>query len=161
MPSSVKQICTICHDDGITNEAYTWCTECEVFFCGDCEKPHRKSRLSKNHRIMAAIDYKKIPTFMQEMSSQYRDHKKKFELYCSFHTCPCCVQCIIDKHQKCQDMTPLSDILKQVKSSASIQIFETDLHDVKENLDNAMKHLKIGSVQTIFKSKSGLGKSGV
>ncbi|CAC5374089.1 unnamed protein product [Mytilus coruscus] len=129
-------------DDGISNEADTWCTECEFFFCGDCEKPHRKTRLYKNHKTMSVEDYQKLPAFMQERSSQCRDHNKKFELYCSFHSYPCCVQCITDKHQKCQDLKPLSDILKQVKSSASVQIFEKDLKDVKENLDKAIKYLK-------------------
>ncbi|XP_071162047.1 uncharacterized protein [Mytilus edulis] len=142
MASSVKQLCTICNDDGISNSAVIWCTECEVLFCGDCEKPHSKSRLSKNHKTMSADDYQKLPTFMQEISSQCQDHKKKFELYCSFHACPCCVQCVTDKHKMCQEMKPLSDILQQVKSSASVQLFEKDLKDVKENIDTAILYLK-------------------
>ncbi|XP_071165938.1 uncharacterized protein [Mytilus edulis] len=142
MASSVKQLCTICNDDGISNSAVIWCTECEVLFCGDCEKPHSKSRLSKNHKTMTADDYQKLPTFMQEISSQCQDHKKKFELYCSFHACPCCVQCVTDKHKMCQEMKPLSDILQQVKSSASVHLFEKDLKDVKENIDTAILYLK-------------------
>ncbi|CAC5393967.1 unnamed protein product [Mytilus coruscus] len=142
MASSVKHLCTICHDDGISQSAVTWCTECEVFFCGDCEKLHRKSRLSKNHNTMSDEDYQKLPTFMQEISSQCRDHKMKFELYCFFHTCLCCVQCVTEKHKKCQDMKTLSEILKKVKSSASVHLFENDLKNVKENLDTAIKYLK-------------------
>ncbi|XP_063418730.1 E3 ubiquitin-protein ligase Midline-1-like [Mytilus trossulus] len=142
MASSVKQFCTICYDDGISNSAVTWCTECEIFFCEPCQKPHGKSRLSKNHKTMSVENYQKIPTFIQEISSQCKDHSKKFELYCSYHACPCCVQCTTDKHQKCHDMKPLSDILKQVKSSASVQLLKTDLKDVKENLDTAIKYLK-------------------
>ncbi|CAC5391109.1 unnamed protein product [Mytilus coruscus] len=142
MASSVKHFCTICNDDGISNTADTWCMECEHFFCGNCEKTHSKSRLSKNHKTFSAEDYQKLPTFKKEISSQCRDHKKKFELYCSFHACPCCVQCLTDKHKICQDMKPLSDIVQQVKSSASVQLFEKDLKDVKENLDTAIKYLK-------------------
>ncbi|CAG2230093.1 unnamed protein product [Mytilus edulis] len=142
MASSVKQLCTICHDDGICNSAVTWCTDCEVLFCGDCKKTHTKSHLSKNHKTMSVDDYQKLPTFMQEISSHCQDHKKKFELYCSFHACPCCVQCVTDKHKKCQEMKPLSDILQQVKSSASVQLFEKDLKDVKENIDTAIQYLK-------------------
>ncbi|CAG2225953.1 unnamed protein product [Mytilus edulis] len=142
MASSVQKPCTICHDDGISNSAVTWCTECEFFFCGDCDKTHSKSHLSKHHKTMSAEDYQKLPTFMQEISSQCRDHKKKYELYCSFHACPCCVQCVTDKHKKCQEMKPLSDILQQVKSSASVQLFEKDLKNVKENLDTAIKYMK-------------------
>ncbi|XP_071162053.1 tripartite motif-containing protein 2-like [Mytilus edulis] len=91
---------------------------------------------------MSADDYQKLPTFMQEISSQCQDHKKKFELYCSFHACPCCVQCVTDKHKMCQEMKPLSDILQQVKSSASVQLFEKDLKIVKENIDTAIKYLQ-------------------
>ncbi|CAC5421855.1 unnamed protein product [Mytilus coruscus] len=155
MASSKQHVCTICHDDRISNRAVSWCTECEVFFCEDCEKPHRMSRLSKNHKTMSAEDYQQLPTFMQEISSQCRDHKKKFELYCSFHACPCCVQCITDTHQKCQEMKPLLDVLKQVKSSASVQLLEKDLKNVKDNLDKTITYLKTRiSTNNIQKAKA-------
>ncbi|XP_063426842.1 uncharacterized protein LOC134710417 [Mytilus trossulus] len=142
MASSVKHFCTICEYDGISNTAVTWCTECEVFFCGDCEKTHSKSGLSKHHKTMSADNYKKLPTFMQQISSQCRDHNTMIEFYCSFHACPCCVECVTDKHKKCQDMKHLSDTLQQVKASASVQLFEKDLKNVKENLDTAIMYLK-------------------
>ncbi|CAC5391102.1 unnamed protein product [Mytilus coruscus] len=150
MTSSIKHFCTICHERRIIKGAVTWCIECEVFFCGDCEKPHRSSRLYKNHKTMSVKDYQKLPTIIQNISSQCKDHKKQFELYCSFHACPCCVQCFSDKHKKCQDMKPLSDILKQVKSSASVQLFENDLKDVMENFDTVIKYMKtrISSINT-------------
>ncbi|CAC5397508.1 unnamed protein product [Mytilus coruscus] len=91
---------------------------------------------------MSSEDYHMLPAFMQEISSQCKDHKKKFELYCSFLASPCYAQCITDEHRKCQDMKPLSDILKQVKSSASVQLFHQDLKNVKENLDTSIKFLK-------------------
>ncbi|CAG2210491.1 unnamed protein product [Mytilus edulis] len=141
MASLVTDYCTLCNDDGTSTEAVRWCIECEVFLCTDCEKHHKKSRSSKAHNTMSTIDYHNLPTFMKEISSQCRDHKKKYELYCSFHACPCCVMCITDKHQKCQEMKPLSDVLKQVKSSASVQLFEKDLKDVKENLEEIIKYL--------------------
>ncbi|CAC5391087.1 unnamed protein product [Mytilus coruscus] len=39
-------------------------------------------------------------------------------------------------------MKQLSEILKQVKSSASVQLLENDMKDVRENLDDAIKYLK-------------------
>ncbi|CAG2255683.1 unnamed protein product [Mytilus edulis] len=122
MTSSVTQLCTICHDGGVSKEAITWCIECEVFFCGDCEKPHRMSRLFKNHKTISSQGYQELPSFMQEGGSQCRDHNKKFELYCPTHAYPCCAQCITDNHKKCQQMKPLSDILKEVKSPGIEQI---------------------------------------
>ncbi|CAG2256474.1 unnamed protein product [Mytilus edulis] len=98
---------------------------------------------------MSAEDYQKLPTFMQEISSQCRDHKKKYELYCSFHACPCCVQCVTDKHKKCQEMKPLSDILQQVKSSASVQLFEKDLKNVKKTwLSHKTYKTRISTINT-------------
>ncbi|XP_071161567.1 E3 ubiquitin-protein ligase TRIM71-like [Mytilus edulis] len=142
MASSGRDCCTLCNDDdGTSTEAVTWCTECEVLLCAGCEKHHTKSKASKDHKTMSTTDYHNLPKFMLEISSQCRDHNKKFELYCSFHACPCCVQCITDKHKKCQDLKPLSDILKQVKSSASVQLFEKDLKNVKENLEEIIKYL--------------------
>ncbi|CAG2232743.1 unnamed protein product [Mytilus edulis] len=96
---------------------------------------------------MSTKDYHNLPKFMQEISSQCRDHKKKYELYCSFHACPCCVTCITDKHKNVKKMKPLSDILKQVKSSASVQLFEKDLNDNKKYLDD------LDSKQSKLKSK--------
>ncbi|XP_052058820.1 uncharacterized protein LOC127699119 [Mytilus californianus] len=142
MASSDRDFCTLCYDDdGSSTEAVTWCIECEVFLCTDCEKHHIKSRTSKDHKTISTKDYHKLPKFMQEISSQCKDHKKQFELYCSFHDCPCCVTCITDHHKKCQEMKPLSDILMQVKSSASVQLFEKDLKNVKEDFEEIIKYL--------------------
>ncbi|XP_063442158.1 uncharacterized protein LOC134722468 [Mytilus trossulus] len=142
MASSDREGCTLCTNDGTFTEAVTWCIECEVFLCLYCEKPHKESRISKAHKTMSKKDYHNLPKFMKEVSSQCKDHKKKYELYCSFHACPCCVTCITDKHKNCQDMKPLSDILKQVKSSASVPLFEKDLNNVKENFQEIIKYLK-------------------
>ncbi|CAC5391103.1 unnamed protein product [Mytilus coruscus] len=150
MSSSAKHICTICHYDDISKAAVTWCTECEVFFCGDCEKPHKKLIVTMNHKTMSSQDYQKLPTFMQKISSTCRDHNNKLEHYCSFHACPCCDQCITDKHQNCADIKPLSYIIRQVSASASVQLCENDLKDMIENLDKAIKYLKarINTVNT-------------
>ncbi|CAG2218122.1 unnamed protein product [Mytilus edulis] len=52
-------------------------------------------------------------------------------------------------------MKPLSDILKKVKSSASVQLFEKDLKDVKENLEEIIKYLNHRiNTSTIQKTKA-------
>ncbi|CAG2226724.1 unnamed protein product [Mytilus edulis] len=76
MASSDRDCCTLCKDDGTSTEAVTWCIECEVFLCTDCEKHHKKLRMSKVHNTMSTKDYHDLPKFMQEISSQCSDHKK-------------------------------------------------------------------------------------
>lgn len=49
---------------------------------------------------------------------------------------------VTDKHQNCQDMKPLSDILKQVKSSASVKRLVKYLNDLRENFGEIIRDLK-------------------
>ncbi|CAC5358143.1 unnamed protein product [Mytilus coruscus] len=142
MESPSKNVCTLCTDDGLSNYAVTWCTECEGFLCTDCEKHHKRSKASKEHSTMSTVDYHKLPKSIRETSNRCKDHDKKYELYCSSHACPCCVQCIADTHQKCQDMKPLADILKDVKSSAAIPLLKNDLKDLRESFEEVIKHIE-------------------
>ncbi|CAC5355933.1 unnamed protein product [Mytilus coruscus] len=139
--ASGKNVCTLCQDDDVPSLAVTWCIECEVFLCIDCDKHHNKSRSFKHHKTMSFEDYHKLPACMLEISSQCQEHNKKFELYCSFHACPCCVQCV-SKHRKCQDLKPLSDTITDVKSSALVQLLEKDFKVLKQNFDEILKYLR-------------------
>ncbi|XP_071161843.1 E3 ubiquitin-protein ligase TRIM71-like [Mytilus edulis] len=142
MASSDVDICTLCYDEYNSKEAIAWCTECEEFLCKDCEKHHKKMKISDDHKTMSIEDYHKLPQFVQDMSTYCQDHMEKFKLYCSFHACPCCEKCCSDKHKKCRDMKPLSDVVAQVKSSAWVQLLDQDLKDVKESFEEIIKYLK-------------------
>ncbi|CAC5374948.1 unnamed protein product [Mytilus coruscus] len=153
MSSPSKDFCTLCKEDNVTSDAVTWCTECEVFLCVECEKHHKRSRTSKDHKTISAENYHELPSFIKGTSNLCIVHDRKFELYCSFHACACCVHCTTDKHQTCQTMKPLSDILKQVKSSAAVPLLEKDLKDLKENFDEILEYLR-NRVSTNAKQKS-------
>ncbi|CAC5408353.1 unnamed protein product [Mytilus coruscus] len=59
--SSEKIIhCGPCSFDDVTKEAGRWCTNCEEGLCEDCEHVHRKSKISRNHRVISIEDYRKI-----------------------------------------------------------------------------------------------------
>ncbi|CAC5374957.1 unnamed protein product [Mytilus coruscus] len=151
MASPSKDICTLCKEDNVTSVAVTWCTECEVFLCVECEKhhkrsrvskDHKRSRVSKDHKTISAENYQELPSFIKGTINLCKVHDRKFELYCSFHACACCVHCTTDKHQSCQTMKPLSDILKQFKSSAAVPLLEKNLKDLKENVDEIVEYLR-------------------
>ncbi|XP_071141819.1 uncharacterized protein [Mytilus edulis] len=142
MASPSKDLCTLCKEDNVTTDAVTWCTECDVFLCVECEKHHRRSRTSKDHKTISAENYHGLPSFIKATSNLCKIHGKKFELYCSFHACACCVHCTTDKHQSCQTMKPLPEILKQVKSSAAVCLLEKDVKDLNENFDDIMEYLR-------------------
>lgn len=150
---SYDDLCTVCQDDDVARYAVTWCTVCEVFLCQECTKHHRKSRLYNCHNTMSTEDYHKLPAFMKDISSQCKFHNKEIELYCSVHTCPCCVQCV-SKHQKCQDMKPLSDILFDAKSS--VHLLETKLENAKQNYEMILNDLKIRIDKNDFQNKEAI-----
>ncbi|VDI18270.1 Hypothetical predicted protein [Mytilus galloprovincialis] len=152
-----KYFCSLCPDVGTFTEAVTWCTECAVFLCRDCEKHHQGSGMLKTHKTISKNDYhtlsstfiphlvylyRNIPECMQKVSSQCRDHEKTFELYCSFHACPCCRQCVTYKHQKCHEIKPIADILMPVKLSASVKKIDKNLKILHENIDKITEYLK-------------------
>lgn len=142
MASSCNDICTPCQDnDGDVRQAVTRCTECEVFLCLECEFHHRKLPLSKLHKVMSTEDYHTLPTFIKKISNQCIYHNQKFELYCSFHGCPCCIQCF-SEHQKCQNMKSLSDFLSQNESAASVNLLEKDLIYVVEKNEIILDYLE-------------------
>ncbi|VDI24781.1 Hypothetical predicted protein [Mytilus galloprovincialis] len=142
MASPSKDFCSLCKEDNVTTDAVTWCTECDVFLCVECEKHHRRSRTSKDHKTISAENYHGLPSFIKATSNLCKIHGKNFELYCSFHACACCVHCTTDKHQSCQTMKPLPEILKQVKSSAAVRLLEKDVKDLNENFDDIMEYLR-------------------
>ncbi|VDI74049.1 Hypothetical predicted protein [Mytilus galloprovincialis] len=153
MASANKDFCILCKEDNVTNDAVTWCTECEVFLCVDCEKYHNRSRVSKDHKTISVENYHELPSFIKGTSNLCTVHDRKFELYCSFHACACCVHCVTDQHQSCQTMKQFSEILKQVKSSAAVPLLEKDLNDLKENIDEILVYLR-NRISTNTKQKT-------
>ncbi|CAG2211419.1 unnamed protein product [Mytilus edulis] len=156
--SSSSDVCSLCQDDNVSSQAVTRCTECEVFLCQECDKHHRKAPLSKHHKPISTEDFNKLPVFMKKISSQCKDHNMRFELYCPFHACPCCVHCVY-KHQKCQDIKPLSDILSQIKSSASVLLCENELNDMNEIFEVILNYLKQRIDKNQIKKMDGIEKS--
>ncbi|CAG2223905.1 unnamed protein product [Mytilus edulis] len=134
MATSTSFICSLCQEDDETSTAVTWCAECEVFLCSECQKHHGRSKMSKHHKVMSIHDYQNLPEFMLNIKNNCEDHDLKYELFCSFHDCACCMKCIKDKHDNCKGLVPLGDVVGNIKSSASVFQIETDLFNLLENL---------------------------
>ncbi|CAG2189758.1 unnamed protein product [Mytilus edulis] len=142
MASPSKDFCTLCKEKDVTSDAVTWCLECEVLLCIDCEKHHTKLRSSKDHKTISSERYHELPSFIKGTSNMCKIHDRKFELYCSFHVCACCVNCVTDEHQTCQTIKPLSDILKQVTSSDAVPLLEKELKDLEKHIEEIKDYLR-------------------
>ena len=134
MATSTIYICSLCQEDNETSTAITWCPECEVFLCSECQKHHGRSKMSKHHQVMSIHDYQNLPQFMLKIKNNCEDHHLKYELFCTFHDCACCMKCIKDKHANCKDLVPLCEVIGNIKSSAFVSQVKTDLVNLFENL---------------------------
>ncbi|CAG2196811.1 unnamed protein product [Mytilus edulis] len=74
MASSDRDLCALCLDKGISEEAVTWCTECEVFLCTNCEK----------HHILRQV---KSSAFDQLLEKDLKDVKENFEEIIKYVNC--------------------------------------------------------------------------
>lgn len=141
MESSVRSLCHTCKEDDNTSEATTWCTECEAFLCADCLKLHKSLTSTKEHLTLLVKEYHNLPKFIKETTCRCIEHRKRFELFCFFHSCACCTQCFVDKHQACQNFSTLKDFLKDIKSSTSMSLLRKELIDLKEIFENTLKYI--------------------
>ncbi|XP_063405894.1 tripartite motif-containing protein 2-like [Mytilus trossulus] len=141
MASPSKDFCTLCKEN-VSSDADTWCAECDVFLCVECEKHHKGTRSSKDHTTISAENYHELPSFIKETSNICKIHDRKLELYCSVHACACCLNCVTGEHQTCQTMKPLSDILEQVKSSDAVPQLEKELKDREKHIEEIKDYLR-------------------
>ncbi|CAC5362298.1 unnamed protein product [Mytilus coruscus] len=153
MATSDIQFCNLCKEDDVNNAAITWCTDCETLLCLDCDKHHFRNKSSKQHKTLPSNDYKKLPDFILKNKNRCPDHNQRYELYCPNHSDACCFQCFTEKHHNCKDIKRLPDILKDMKSSASMSRLEKDLSDAKENFESIAYYLK-GRLSTILNHKT-------
>ncbi|CAG2188695.1 unnamed protein product [Mytilus edulis] len=83
---------------------------------------------------MSIHDYQNLPEFMRNIKNNCEDHDKKYELFCAFHDCACCIKCIKDKHDNCKGLVPLDEVVGNIKSAAFVSKLQTDLVNLIENL---------------------------
>ncbi|VDI26573.1 Hypothetical predicted protein [Mytilus galloprovincialis] len=134
MATSTSFICSLCQEDDETNTAVTWCPECEVFLCSECQKHHGRSKMSKHHQVMSVHDYQNLPKSMLNIKNNCEDHDLRYELFCSFHDFACCIKCIKDKHDNCKGLVTLDEVVGNIKSTAFVSILQTDFFNLIENL---------------------------
>ena len=103
-----------------------------------------KCQQNTEHSLLKTINIY-LHSFL-ETNNCCDDHDKRYDLYCRFHECACCVQCIAYMHKDCRDLSPLSDVLGIMKSSARVSHVERDkinlADDFKEVVNYVSKRAK-------------------
>ncbi|XP_063399383.1 uncharacterized protein LOC134684016 [Mytilus trossulus] len=127
--------CSVCDLRHISNPSAVWCTECDEGLCEGCQEHHSLSKASRNHTVIPITEYHKLPSDVVKISQFCDKHNEKLSIYCKMHECPCCRNCIVESHNKCQQILKIEDVINNVKSSNAFFEIEQTLKEVGENIE--------------------------
>ncbi|XP_071148310.1 E3 ubiquitin-protein ligase TRIM45-like [Mytilus edulis] len=130
--------CGPCNVDDVTKNAWRWCTSCEEGLCEDCEHVHRRSKASRNHKVISIEDYSKIENV--SISQVCEHHGENLEWFCKSHDEILCVACVPSKHKACSDVVPISESSANSRQSASLFDLEETIEGTLNNVTLCIKN---------------------
>lgn len=151
MASTSTILCGPCGYDHYNKPAKSWCTYCEEGFCGDCEKVHRATKMSRDHKFIEIDDYKQISDVT--INQTCLEHDKRFEFYCKTHDNVLCKACLLSLHRACTDVIPLDDVAKNAKTSTALADLEDSICDVLKNVKSLIQDREIASKTIVTQEK--------
>ena len=144
--SSSPAVCGLCDIRHICMQSELWCSECDEVLCIDCAEHHSLSKASRNHKTIPISEYRKLPSNVLKIREFCNEHDERFLLYCQKHACPCCRICIVESHNKCQNIAVLEDVVQGVKSSHMFKEIESLIDEMIENVGKIRQNRETNSV---------------
>ncbi|CAG2254507.1 unnamed protein product [Mytilus edulis] len=126
--------CGPCLYDETHQYASKWCTSCEEGLCKDCEKTHRKTKTSRNHKLISIDDYWKIKDVPISLACSV--HDKKLEWFCKSHDKTLCVVCLPTEHGSCSDVIPIDVAAPKSRQS-------TAMSDLQEAIEVTLRNITL------------------
>ncbi|KAK3109095.1 hypothetical protein FSP39_022910 [Pinctada imbricata] len=165
---SSQKLCTACERENETESACSWCVNCGEALCKSCDRYHRRSKASTNHKLieLGAGVPNDIPLHHADVFC--KEHpENKVKAFCSDHSAICCMTCVMLKHRKCDNVGSIEDAAEEKKQSDEVKEYEDKLNGFKtsleafvqnrvdnlQNLDANIKRIKL-EVDTLYKELS-------
>ncbi|XP_071179179.1 uncharacterized protein [Mytilus edulis] len=142
MASSQQNLCDVCINQHITQNAIIRCPECEENFCEKCKIHHEFAKATRKHEIVSIENVLKLPKFVQEIKMNCSEHDEKLVLYCDDHGIPCCTHCLQNAHAMCRNVIPIQKVIQNVKESSLLVDLQTTLSDLRTNITNIIEDRK-------------------
>lgn len=139
MDSYSEEFCGICYARHITKSPNFWCSDCDEGLCTECHEHHSISKSSRNHNVIPMESYNKLPASISNIVNYCTNHGRKYENYCPHHDKLCCPACISIDHRSCIGLLLLQDVLKTAKTSVLLDSIESDIKDMKCNIENIIQ----------------------
>ena len=141
--ASSKKVTPFCQncDEG---DAISSCSECAIFLCDFCEKSHRRSKATRQHKICSLDETRKgvgkVPSILPEKVEMCPTHPTKpLELYCKCEEVLICRDCIIRKH-KDHDYDVISDVVDGEKKILKESL--PGIQQLVDEVENAVTRVK-------------------
>ena len=113
-----KKVTPICQNCNEGENAVSTCSDCAIFLCDFCEKSHRRSKATTQHKVCSLDEMRKgteVPSILPEKVEMCPTHPTKpLELYCKCEEVLICRDCIIKNH-KDHDYDVISDVVEGEK----------------------------------------------
>ncbi|XP_071123717.1 uncharacterized protein [Mytilus edulis] len=127
--------CCICDLRLIQKLSVVWCSDCNEGLCQECREHHSLSKASRKHTVFPIGKYETLPAFIENIKLHCHEHEEKYLLFCKEHNECACRKCVIsEKHRKCKEISPLEDVVKNVKTSVAFTEIMSSLQEMKGNV---------------------------
>ncbi|CAC5368068.1 unnamed protein product [Mytilus coruscus] len=133
------RVCGVCELRDISEQSVIWCSDCDEGLCGNYKEHHSLSKGTRNHETVTIDEYQKLPSNVIQIAQSCRKHDQKYQIFCKKHACPCCKRCVVEEHNKCEDLKDIDDVIGGIKSSNAFQDIEKTLYMVKEHIQRIRK----------------------
>ncbi|KAK3109022.1 hypothetical protein FSP39_021369 [Pinctada imbricata] len=149
---SGQKRCTACERENETESAFSWCVNCSEALCNTCDRYHRKTKATKNHKLVS-IDVLSTGEGTNDVSLHYADvfcnehTEEKLKAYCNDHSVVCCMTCVMLKHRKCDNVGSIEDAAEVMKQSDEVKEFEDKLKCFKTSLEAFVQN-RVDNLQT-------------
>ena len=162
-----RPICQLCIEGGNAITAETYCSVCDEHLCATCSDSHRRSKASRNHKLLDSGTVRpNTPDECLDNSSEYcGEHPKELVKYfCQHHNSLHCEDCVVfnkSKNDNC-DIRKITDIAKGYKSSKDFEQLQaatfTLIQDASERKD-IIKQMSTTIKHYAERSKEAVGES--
>ena len=139
MEAQSREILCQCKEKTEIQTLTEWCITCNLPFCRICIKIHDESYSKKDatakHRFLC----------IKTICSQ---HSEELTHFCSYHGDVCCMKCIREIHENCEELHEIRESLGNVPRSTEFYEVERALGELTKTYENLIDNRK-NNIKTI------------
>ncbi|KAH3719285.1 hypothetical protein DPMN_062116 [Dreissena polymorpha] len=122
--------CGPCLFDGNTVEPRYFCVDCLEYLCTECIRDHRRSKSSREHKILEEEELPmdvKLFEEMKKLSDCTKHTDIEIDQYCPTHDVLICRYCLQNDHRLCKGHSDMSCVLEEVSKYKNVEEQFNDL----------------------------------